>query len=151
MHRPIAADFTGLWGLTREMNNLVISKSLIGAVKASYCLNVCTGQSSKLCGDGLHVAWKTPFSIRQSKGCLPVVTSSTWSWAEDMKGIQSTCLVSFFINFHQEIGYIRDGSWNRVATHFSISHSSLTKLWVVGLGWLGSLRLQPELSTLGSY
>jgi len=46
----MAVNFTGLWGLTREMNNLVTSLSLIGAVKAPYCLSVCMGQTSELCG-----------------------------------------------------------------------------------------------------
>jgi len=32
------------------MNNLVTSRGLREAVKASYCLSVCTGQSSELCG-----------------------------------------------------------------------------------------------------
>jgi len=52
-HRVMAADFTGLWSLTKEMNNLVTSLSLRGAVKASYCLSVCTQQTSESCGKGI--------------------------------------------------------------------------------------------------
>jgi len=64
------------------------------------------------------------------------------------KGIQRACLVSFLIKFCQETGYIRGGSWNGIATHFSTPHSPLVELWVVGLGWLGLSRLQQELSSL---
>jgi len=46
------ADFTGLWGLTKEMNNLVVSRGLSGVVKASYCLRDSTGQSSELWREG---------------------------------------------------------------------------------------------------